>query len=212
MRERQPSPKSVTLIGKINRFSLSQSKWSDQKNVPRGSSYDARWEQLASSGENVHGEADFISQLNPSSVLDAGCGTGRVAIELVRRGIDSVGVDLDPEMLQAARRKAPTLEWVEADLQKFTLERRFDVAVLAGNVMIFVLPGSEERVVEQITQHLCKGGLFVSGFTLDTDGIDLDDYDETMQRLGLLSAGRWSTWQRDPFTGGKYAVSAHRKI
>ena len=145
-----------------------------------------------------------------AKVLDAGCGTGRVGIELVRRGIDSVGVDLDPKMLEAARQKAPTLEWFEADLQNFSLGRSFDIAVLAGNVMIFVLPGSEEQVVRQIAHHLRKGGLFVSGFSLDADGLGLDQYDQIMKRLGLMAAGRWSTWERDPFTGGNYAVSAHR--
>ena len=124
---------------------MSRSRWSQQRGVPRGSTYDARWKRLASSGHNIHGEADFIAGFEPSSVLDAGCGTGRVGIELVRRGIDSVGVDLDPKMLEAARKKAPTLEWFEADLQNFSLGRSFDIAILAGNVMIFVLPGSEER-------------------------------------------------------------------
>ena len=114
-------------------------------------------------------------------------------------------------MLEAARKKAPTLEWFEADLQNFSLGRSFDIAILAGNVMIFVLPGSEERVVHQIAHHLRKGGLFVSGFSLDADGFDLDQYDQIMKRLGLMAAGRWSTWERDPFTGDNYAVSAHRK-
>ena len=190
---------------------MSRSRWSQQRGVPRGSNYDARWKRLASSGHNIHGEADFIAGFEPSSVLDAGCGTGRVGIELVRRGIDSVGVDLDPKMLEAARKKAPTLEWFEADLQNFSLGRSFDIAVLAGNVMIFVLPGSEEQVVRQIAHHLRKGGLFVSGFSLDSDGLDLDQYDQIMKRLGLMAAGRWSTWERDPFTGDNYAVSAHRK-
>ena len=50
------------------------------------------------------------------SVLDAGCGTGRVAIELARHGVDVVGVDVDASMIGEARRRAPELEWVEADL------------------------------------------------------------------------------------------------
>ena len=153
----------------------------------------------------------FISGLKPSSVLDAGCGTGRVAIELIRRGIDCVGVDLDREMLAAASQKAPTIDWVEADLKDFNLERTFDIAVLAGNVMIFVLSGSEELVINQVAHHLCAGGLVVAGFSLDTGGISLEEYDALMNRLGLSAAGRWSTWQREPFTGGSYAVSAHRK-
>ena len=87
---------------------MSESKWSQQRNVPRGFTYDERWQDLVDSGQNIHGEADFISGLKPSSVLDAGCGTGRVAIELIRRGIDCVGVDLDREMLAAASQACET--------------------------------------------------------------------------------------------------------
>jgi len=42
--------------------------------------YAQRFADLEASGTNVHGEADFVASYAPSSVLDAGCGTGRVAI------------------------------------------------------------------------------------------------------------------------------------
>ena len=73
-----------------------------------GDAYQARFDALAASGVDVHGEAAFACSLEPApaSVLDAGCGTGRVAIELARRGIDVVGVDVDASMLAAARRAA----------------------------------------------------------------------------------------------------------
>src|SRR5262245_2357703 len=71
--------------------------------------YEARWTHLAAAGEVVHGEADLIASLGPGPVLDAGCGTGRVAVELARRGIDVVGVDLDGDMIAVARTKAPEL-------------------------------------------------------------------------------------------------------
>ncbi|MDQ5854995.1 MAG: SAM-dependent methyltransferase, partial [Actinomycetota bacterium] len=50
--------------------------------------YDARWRRMEAAGANPHGEADFVFSYGPRSVLDAGCGTGRVAIELARRGLD----------------------------------------------------------------------------------------------------------------------------
>src|SRR6185503_19916130 len=60
-----------------------------------GDEYDEPYERRAAAGENVHGEADFVMRFSPATVLDGGCGTGRVARELVRRCIDVVGVDLD---------------------------------------------------------------------------------------------------------------------
>jgi len=108
-----------------------------------GDDYDAVFEERDAAGEDVHGEASFVQRFAPRSVLDAGCGTGRVARELARRGVDVVGVDRDPDMLATARRKAPHLDWRLDDLRAVDLGRAFDVVLLAGNVMIFLEPGSE---------------------------------------------------------------------
>src|SRR6478672_5819503 len=92
-------------------------------------------------------EAAFVAALQPRSVLDAGCGTGRVAVALARRGIAVVGVDINPRQLR--------------------LPRRFDVVLLAGNVLIFLAaPGSEAAVVQNMARHLAPGGALVAGFQL----------------------------------------------
>jgi SAM-dependent methyltransferase len=176
------------------------------------SNYDDRWAQLVAQGKNIHGEADFVESLSlaePMTVLDAGCGTGRVAIELARRGLDVVGVDLDAAMLEQARAKAPQLEWIHGDAAEVELGRRFNVVVLAGNVMIFLAPGTEAAVVANLASHLEPGGALVAGFQLMAGGFDLADYDRYAAEAGLELAGRWATWDRQPFVGGSYAVSVH---
>lgn len=179
--------------------------------------YDRAWGEGARAGQDIHGEADFVAALGPSSVLDAGCGTGRVAVELDRRGVDVVGVDLDQTMLAGARAKAPGLDWVLGDLAVVEivdsggLVRGFDVVVLAGNVMIFLAPGQEAAVVANLARHLAAGGALVAGFQLDRH-LGLDRYDEVCRTAGLDLAERWSTWQRGPWReGGGYAVSVHRR-
>lgn len=54
-------------------------------------------------------------------VLDAGCGTGRIARYLVDRGLSVVGVDLSPGMLAMARRDHPDLELHEGSLTALPL-------------------------------------------------------------------------------------------
>src|SRR6476619_5226561 len=103
-----------------------------------GRDYDATYDRRAAAGEDVHGEANLVEALGPHSVLDAGCGTGRVARELARRGLDVVGTDLDPDMIGLARAKAPALTWVHADLSELDLTTRFDAIVLAGNVIPYI--------------------------------------------------------------------------
>lgn len=189
----------------------STSRWSAASDVVRGADYDERWARLAEAGRSVHGEADFICRFSPSSVLDAGCGTGRVAIELAARDIDVVGVDMDPPMLGQAHRKAPHLEWVEADLCHIDLGRTFDVVAMPGNVMIFVCPGTETSVVANMAAHVAPGGVLVAGFQLGR-GYDLDHYDADCTAAGLALEARYATWECDPWSpGGDYAVSVHRR-
>ena len=184
--------------------------------APRGDDYDARWRSLAQTGQNIHGEADLIESLLRESggdtVLDAGCGTGRVAIELARRGFSPVGVDADPGMLASARDKAPNLEWLEADLTNLgtRLDSRFDLVALAGNVMIYLTPGTEAEVLSELSGMLVPRGLLVAGFQIRAGRLSLSEYDAHAAAAGFESVARWSTWDREPFQDGNYAVSVHR--
>lgn len=151
-------------------------------------------------------------RLAPRSVLDAGCGTGRIARELARRGVEMVGVDLDDEMLSTARRKAPELEWHCADLAAIDLGRVFDVVLAAGNVMIFLTPGSENAVVASLARHMAPAGALVAGFSIRPGRLDAAEFDGLAAGAGLALVERWSTWQRDPWTpDADYQVSVHRR-
>jgi len=178
----------------------------------RGEEYDARFQRLAADGAYLHGEADLIDALAggpPGRILDAGCGTGRVAVELARRGYDTVGVDVDAGMLAQAQRKAPDLDWRLLDLAVDSPpDGEFDVVVAAGNVLIFVQLGTEAAVVASLAAALRPGGLLVAGFQLGRQ-LPLERYDALAAAAGLRRRDRWATWDRDPFTGGDYAVSVH---
>ncbi len=192
------------------------SRWS-QVGVARGDDYDTRWSKLEAAGESIHGEADLVGWFEPECVLDAGCGTGRVAIELDRRGIGVVGVDLDLVMLATARRKAPHIDWFHGDLADVTVtddegrRRAFDVVVMAGNVMIFLAPRTEAAVVANMTRHLGPAGRLVAGFQLDRAGPGPATYDRMAAGAGLVLEHRWSTWERDRYADGDYAVSVYRR-
>jgi SAM-dependent methyltransferase len=176
-----------------------------------GDDYDATYDRRAAAGENVHGEADFVERFKPRSVLDAGCGTGRVGRQLARRGVEVVGVDIDEEMLGTARRKGEGAEWVLGDLATVDLGRRFDAIVMAGNVMIFLTPGTEAAVVANLARHLEPEGVLIAGFQLQPGRHSLDEYDAHAAAAGLELAERWATWDREPWvSGGGYAVSVHR--
>ena len=181
-----------------------------------GEAYQRRFDELAAQGVDVHGEAMLVLSFGPRSVLDAGCGSGRVALELARRGVEVVGVDTHRSMLATARARSASgpegvpPAWVEADLAGLELGRTFDVVVMAGNVVLFTPPGTEAAVVAGCAAHVAPGGVLVAGFELGRS-YALADYDRHCHDAGLELVERWSTWDRAPFpAGGGYAVSVHR--
>ena len=197
---------------------MSQNPWLNSRKRT-GAEYDAPYEKRAAAGANVHGEADFVMALlgdGSQSVLDAGCGTGRLGIELARRGHRVVGVDLDAVMLTQARAKAPDMVWHEADLATVQLETLFDCIVMAGNVMIYVTPGSEAAVVANMVAHLRLGGLLVTAFqrfSSPWSSLTLAMYDRLTDEAGLALQGRWSTWEKGDWSpDSRYVVSVHYKL
>jgi SAM-dependent methyltransferase len=200
------------------------SRWHELTGGTSGEDYAARFAALARSGKDMHGEARFCATLVPTGarVLDAGCGTGRVMIRLTELGYDCVGVDLDPSMLAVARKEAPELPWIHADLAgfdpaAFSLAADFDLVVAAGNIFPLLAAGTEPAVVTRLAATLRPGGLMVAGFGLDEahlpvpPGITLPEYDAYCAAAGLTFVDRFATWDADPYDDGGYAVSVHRR-
>lgn len=176
--------------------------------------YETRWQRLEAEGHATHGEADLVAGYEPLTVLDAGCGMGRVAIELARRGVDVEGVDLDGDLLAVAQRHAPHLVWHVADLATMDLGRHFDVVVMAGNVLLFCQPQVRNDIVVNLAHHVEPGGRLISGFSLEqrTGALTLGQYDDAAASAGLVLEDRWSTWERSPFgDDDRYAVTVFRK-
>lgn len=195
------------------------SRWAELTGGAAGDGYASRFAALAASGADVHGEARFCAALVPpgSRLLDAGCGTGRVAIRLAEQGYQVVGVDLDASMLAVARRTAPELAWIEGDLAEFEVPGEFDLVVAAGNVIPLLAEGTEAAAVARLASVLRPGGLVVAGFGLDAahlpvpPSVTLAEYDQWCAAAGLALEQRFATWDAAPYEGGGYAVSVHRR-
>lgn len=199
-----------------------RTRWSEVSGGPgAASAYQQRFDDLAASGVDIHGEASFVASLvaPPVRVLDAGCGTGRVATQLTALGYHCVGVDADAEMVDVAEQRDPATTWVRQDLSRMQLRSQaFELAVLAGNVVPLLAPGTLLAAVQRVAAHLQPGGFLVAGFGLDAahlpDGCPvtpLVDYDRACEVAGLSFLRRYATWEKTPWVdGGGYAVSVHR--
>ncbi|MFO0745279.1 MAG: class I SAM-dependent methyltransferase [Myxococcota bacterium] len=98
-------------------------------------------------------------------VLELGAGSGRLAIALARGGLRVTALDRSPAMLARGRANAAGVEracdirWVEADMTGFTLDRRFEVVVMALNTLLHLHHRAQHAALfAAIHQHLRPGG------------------------------------------------------
>lgn len=198
-----------------------RTRWSEVSGgIDAANAYQRRFDELLEQGFDIHGEARFVSTLRPppARVLDAGCGTGRIATELTRLGYDVVGVDADPAMIDVARERDAYTRFVWADLASLELvSQSFDVVLLAGNVVPYLADGTLVQVLRRCRAHLRSDGLLVAGFSLaghepdNAAAITAAEYERAAFAAGLSLVRRYGTWERAPFDAdGAYLLALHR--
>lgn len=168
--------------------------------------YIERFRTMAADGADLAGEARLVDALvaRGSRILDAGCGPGRIGGELHSRGHTVVGVDVDPELIEAAEQDHPGPTWLVGDLAELDLDAAgeqepFDAAVVAGNVLPFLAAGTESEVLRRIGTYMKPEGRIAVGFGFGR-GYELAAFDADVRRAGLVVESRFATWDLRPFT------------
>ena len=191
---------------------VGSTQWAQWRQAVDLDDYESRWDRMAENGENPHGEVDFVMQFEPKTALDAGCGFGRVGIELNARGVDVIGVDLDPDLLARAKRRAPELDWRLANLATVDLDRQFDLVVVAGNVIGFVDTPERQLAVQNCARHVAPGGWLVMGNQLKATWPTMKEFDEWCSHEGLVPAEHKAGWESEMLgEDPDYVVTVHRR-
>jgi len=130
------------------------------------------YDQLYGTNAQQYGDIawyDVMAEQTGSRILDAGCGSGRVLLGLVRAGRDLTGIDASAELLQQAHRKAIALARPEyrivlspQRMENFRFERQFDL-ILCSYYSFSNLLYAEQRhaCLKQIAEHLAPNGRVV---------------------------------------------------
>jgi SAM-dependent methyltransferase len=95
-------------------------------------------------------------------VLDLGCGTGRVALRLARRGHRVTGLDAEPAFIEALEERAGELSVtaIEGDARAFDLGAQFDLVLAPMQLLQLFADASErERCFGCVAAHLAPGGV-----------------------------------------------------
>lgn len=187
----------------------------------RWDSYADRFAREYAEGADLEGEARFVDVLadRGSRVLDAGCGIGRTTAALHRMGHLAVGVDRDAGLVAIARDRYPDARYLTSDLLALTpavlraadAPDEFDVVVLAGNVMVYLAPGTEPDALRVLTALVVPGGRIVTGFATDRE-YTVAAFDADAAAAGLVAEHRFATWHLAPWTpDADWAVTILRR-
>jgi SAM-dependent methyltransferase len=196
-------------------------RWEKTVTGDRWDFYVNRFAREFADGTDLEGEARFADVIAPrrARILDAGCGTGRIAGALHRMGHQVVGADRDAGLVAIAVDRYPGPLFVTSDLLTLSPQMlgaaggpdAFDVIVLAGNVLVYLAPGTERRVLETLSGLLVEGGRIVAGFAADRD-YQVTDLDGDAADVGLTVEHRFATWHLDPWSAGAdWAVTVLRR-
>lgn len=175
------------------------------------------------------GEIDFYREpalqthKRGQAVLEVGCGTGRLTIQLAQEGIKVVGTDLSGEMLKIARSKNAEIHWIQGDMRTFHLAATFGLIIIPGHSFQFMLtPEDQVRALETFKQHLTHDGLLVIhldhqsvdwlGYLLgDSSGKFEQSKDIQHPRTGR-AIRRFHAWTYEPSTQTATVVSKWEEI
>ncbi|HNW15999.1 MAG TPA: class I SAM-dependent methyltransferase [bacterium] len=117
------------------------------------------------------GECDFLeTEFNfdkSLKILDVGCGTGRHAIELTKRGYNVTGIDLSESQLERAREKATEagfdIKFLKADARNLPFNEEFDAAIMLceGGFPLMETDEMNFEILKNVSRSLNKNGKLI---------------------------------------------------
>ena len=126
----------------------------------------AHWREASAVAEGIFKLTETGCPPQDLKIFDAGCGLGRIAVELAIRGAQVTGVDLIKPFLDAAAEAAAaenvSIEWIHADLREFVRPAAFDIAINMYTSFGYCKTIEEDAlIIRNIAQSLKKGGCFI---------------------------------------------------
>jgi SAM-dependent methyltransferase len=158
----------------------------------------AFWDQAATSKVFTH-PLDYsrltraLSQ--DASILDYGCGQGRLCRELAQAGYHSVhGVDSSPEMIRIARSRYGDLRFsVVDDCAVPFADASFDAVLLFAVLTCIPSNARQQRLIAELVRVLRPGGLLlISDYPLQQDERNRRRYESFREEFGVYGTFRLS--------------------
>jgi SAM-dependent methyltransferase len=167
-------------------------------------------------GKDYELEADELHALiqarrpGAASLLDVACGTGAHLLHL-RRYYEVAGVDLEPAMLEEARRRLPDVPLTQADMKSFDLDRTFDAIICMFSAIGYMHSRDElDQAVQTMERHLSpRAVLVVDGWVRSESWRDPGTVHALSGFKDGLAASRLARSRRD---GNRTTLELHHLV
>lgn len=174
----------------------------------------ARYYEIAFSFRDVHADVDFMLDCyerfsgqarQAAAALELACGPGQHARVFARRGLRTLGLDLNPTMIDYARARpyGAGVDWVVGDMRAVQLERPVDLACTLTDSIVHLLSLDDfDRHLRSVAASLTPGGIYIIEQTHPRESFaDLESYVETewiVEARGTRVEIAWGD-EKDPF-------------
>jgi SAM-dependent methyltransferase len=123
--------------------------------------------------DDIQFYTDYAKSLNCDSILELGCGTGRVALALAKEGFNVTGLDLSNEMLDVFRQKLDNaddkvdkvkskIEIIHGNMARFDLNKKFDLIIVPFRAFQCLTDDKDiANSLDCVKNHLTDGGIFI---------------------------------------------------
>jgi SAM-dependent methyltransferase len=136
----------------------------------------AEYYDIFNSKKNYKTEAKFLLDLIAKqfgkckiNILDVGCGTG-THIKYYGKLHNVLGMDINPDMLELAKKKNPGIRFMRGDMRKYKIKRKFDLIISLFSVFGYNLNKMELLMtIRNAYNHLAKGGMLAFDMGLIKD-------------------------------------------
>lgn len=136
------------------------------------------------------GDIEFYIQLARQAddpILEIGCGTGRIYLELVREGVDAYGIDISEDMLAMLKRKAAnsglTANVRQADMREFTPRREYSLIIVPFRTFLYNTKLADQKAaLRNFHSALRRGGKLALNFYVPRFEVICERYGQPEKR------------------------------
>ena len=127
--------------------------------------YEAMYQTFIDYKEEYDFYSGLLEKYNKNQVLEIGCGTGHLANYFAKNGFEYIGMDLSEEMIQLAKNKAHTSQFIKGDMRDFKINSPLQSVIITARTISYLSSNKDVKATfSSIFNNLQSEGILCFDF------------------------------------------------